>query len=323
MRPEFCARVIILTIFILFVIPVVSAREDKINIVVSVGSIKPIVDAVAGDNCIVDFLIPETSDPHTYSLTSQDYKKLQAADLIIVADSGNFSIEKQIKDSFKNKTYLDFKNYIQYGAKFHDLEGYGKNFHAYWLYPLNALAIGATVADYLSKKYPAFSDEYINNYLTFRRKVLDAWKFINKTSSGGNCIVTEPGAAYVAEVMKFRVRGSIAVEPEVLAEGKELERIINLMKSEEVKYIVCPEELKGSKVDRVAKELAAAYSCRIVYVKMFSQIPYESLLYYNLACFENYHTISSSHNNILFLAIIVIGIVAIVEAIIIFMIRKK
>lgn len=309
---------------IIFHISSVPAETVKINVIVSVGSLKPIVEGVLGNTANIDFIVPETSDPHTYSLSHEDYEKIRRADLIVLADSENFSIESMIKKTFKDKNFTDLKDYIRHGAKLHQLEGYGRNFHAYWLYPTNALAIASTIKEYLSKNYPHYSERYEGHYREFRDRVLSAWKYINKTARTESCIVTEPGAAYVAETMNFKVRGTLAIEPEMIAEGKEIERLIKLVKSGEVKFIVCPEELKNTKVDKMARDIAKSYNARLVYVKMFSTMPYDALLYYNLACFENYHTISATTEEpLIIISIIVLGLVAIIEFIIIVMVTRK
>jgi len=273
----------LLTAFLL--LSIVPVPQEKINIVVSIGSLKSIAEEICGEYANIEVVIPEGSDPHSYSLTSEDYAKIEKADLILLANSENIGIEREIRDAFPNKNYLDFEDYALYGAEFHPLQGFGdKNFHGYWLYPSNALAIGKAVAEKMKSFDSEYKDYYEEAYESFRNRVFDAWKYINETLEQTSCIVAVPGVAYMAEALKMDVKGTLLKEPNSFVQGSELKKYADMMQSGEIKYIVCPEELKDTNVDKFSKEFASENGGEVIYLKIFSgKMPYDSLLYYNSA----------------------------------------
>lgn len=315
--------VAIVTAFLL--LSVIPIPQGKINIVVSIGSLKSIVEEICGEYASMDVIIPEGSDPHSYSLTSEDYDKIEKADLIILANSENLGIEREIREAFPDKNYLDFEDYASYGAEFHSLPGFGeKNFHGYWLYPSNALAIGRAVAEKMKFVDPEHKDYYEEAYKSFRERVLSAWEYINESLEQSSCIVAVPGVAYMAETMRMNVKGTLLKEPNSFVQGSELKKYADMMKRGEIRYVVCPEELKDTNIDKFSKEFASENDGEVIYLKIFSgKMPYDSLLYYNSAAVLRPLKESDGESLLWILATAILAVVAVLEFLIIIRWKRR
>lgn len=284
---------LVLMLAVALVIPVTYGAEgdSRVRIAVTMGSLASIVRDVCGDAADIHVLVPDGADPHSYSLTPDDYGALEEADLLVLADPEEFEIESQVVDAFPDKTEVDLADYISLGARLHPLEGVGdENFHGYWMYPTNAIAIAHAVINILASIDPERDDYYLMRFEYFRQKVFAAWSDMNATADergvfGAGAVVAVPGAAYVAETLGMRVRGTIMKAPGVFVSGAEMDSLVEMMQRGDVRYVVCPEEMRDTPVGEGAVDLASRGGVPVLYVRAFSgDLGYVSTLYYNLGC---------------------------------------
>ncbi|MGI6782157.1 MAG: metal ABC transporter substrate-binding protein [Acholeplasmataceae bacterium] len=73
-------------------------KSDKFLVVSTTTMLNDAVKQLAGDNVEAVSLIKAGVDPHTYTLVSQDVKKLQKADLVIVS---GLHLEAQMGETLK------------------------------------------------------------------------------------------------------------------------------------------------------------------------------------------------------------------------------
>lgn len=261
----------------------------RVYISVSVGSLASIVRDLCGNSAEIHVVVPDGVDPHSYNLNQEDYDALERADLLVLADPNEFEIEAQIADAFPDKPKVDFSDYAMSGASLHPLEGLGdENFHGYWMYPTNAIAIARALVKALSYIDPMRAEYYRARLSSFRDGVDRAWSDINETAEergmfGSGAVVALPGAAYVAETLGLRVRGTMMKAPGVFVSGSEMDELVDKMRRGEVRYVVCPEEMRGTSIEDGAVELASRGGAQVIYVRAFTgDLGYLNTMYYNL-----------------------------------------
>ncbi|MCR8433768.1 MAG: zinc ABC transporter substrate-binding protein [Candidatus Korarchaeota archaeon] len=332
-------------IILLIVLGIFSAKvdvetqsEQKISVVCSLEAFAGIVQRIGGSYIIVDYIIPDGADPHNYALTLDDIAKASKADLIVLINSEFLSLESDLKEAVyetnQSKQFLDFRDYENYGIAILPAPGIEKNYHAYWTYPDNAIAIAKAVKDKLSYLQPALSSVFEANFNEFVRevnvikdKMLDVAKKKGLESKGA--LLVSPEVAYIA--VSF---GLVPVE--MISEahggyiGQDIVEIENKIKSNEISIALCPDNMIGTAPEKILKEIQSRTGIPIAYVRVFSLgglKDYIGLLAYNLGVIASLSTQTTTYNSnelciYLGLALFFTSIAAIVEALVIFRIKR-
>ena len=306
-------------------------------IVVSIPSLAMIVKHITGNASIIDTILPEGVDPHSYSLTVEDVEKINKADLLILADVEHLTLEAQILEISENKIFLDFKNYTAYGAYMIDIPGFKHNFHGYWIYPDNALAIAEAIHDTLSSMFPQLKEHYDENLNVFKEKISELKMEFRAVSekyglNNTGVAIAVPGVAYIAKMFGFEIKALFIKGPGRFINATEIAKIENDIRSGKIKYIVCESILKDAKAGELSEQIAEDTGIQVIYVSIFSLRilkDYFSLMTYNIAAVESVvsHQEGGKDQQLqLFSMYIVVGILAIIsfiEGFIIFRMRKS
>jgi len=269
---------IIIICLVIFVYPhtgPLEAQQNRIKIVATMEIFASIAEDIGGYLVETDYILPEGMDPHSYSLTYDDIRKAQEADLLIFANTQFFTLEQKLLDNIENKLYVDFSDYEKYNLSLIGIPGLEVNYHGYWIYPDNALAIAKAVHEKLVLLDPDNKDIYDHNLEVFEEKILRIKSLLIKTAIahelyGAGAVIAVPGAAYVAFSFGLRVKASLLIEPGKFINASELERIRNLAENGKIKVILCPEELKDAKPGEYSRQLSEEFKIPIAYVRVFS-----------------------------------------------------
>ena len=310
--------------------------DEKIKVVTTLEAFAGIVKAIVGNYAYVDFIVPDGVSPHEYSLTPSDEQKIANADLIVLSNSELFSLESKIKEKFPEKTYLDFEDYQRYGLQILPAPGIEKNYHGYWLYPKNAIAIGMAIRDVLKILDPQRSTIFENNFDVFQKEVLAfEQKMIDKAKEmgifGKGALLAVPGVAYVAYSYGLIPKRMLLKAPGTYVSAGELSDIVNMIKKKEIVIGLCPESLRESKPGELMRDIQSQVDFPVAYVRIFSLggiNNYIALLAYNYAIMSNVNIPNpqeaSTSELLLYVSVgfVIITIIAIVEALVIFNYRR-
>ncbi len=253
----------------------IEVKQEKINIVVDIGTLSMIVKTVSGDAANVTVILPEGVDPHSYSLTANDIKKIEEADLLVLADPTYFSIDQRILDHADGKPVLYFENYSEHGATYLSFPGFEKNYHAFWLYPINAKAIALAVRDAMILIDASNSQTYESRTSEFVEKVDVMVEEISKISkdekwSEYTVGLMVPGVAYLAMTMGFNIDAIIIKDPHESLSASEVARLEEKMKNGSIDFLICPQELKLGKPGQQAEQFRADTGIRVLYLQTFA-----------------------------------------------------
>lgn len=275
--------IVIFALFISFVfpIPIVKAGSGKkINVVATLEIFSYFAREVGGSRVNVTYIVPQGEDIHSYSLTYGDMKKLQSADLIILASSQFFSIDKNIREKVKGKNILDFEDY--HPVVF-PLGNFKRNVHGYWLYPPNALNITRAIEKKLEEMDPTNSAYYESNFLKFEKDLKATLKNVRNMAreanlSNATALLTVPGAFYVVKYLGISVECTILEGPHQFISESELNRIKKDIQDGKINFIVDVQSLQNSRSGQIAIQLSRETGVKIVYIDIFSTSNYTALL---------------------------------------------
>lgn len=272
------------------------------TVVVSIPDLKGIVERIYDGE--VESIAPSNVDPHLFSLTSRDLQKAKEAKLLILANSELLEFEEKIKSL--NPEVLDFEDY---NAVILSFPGIGKNYHAYWLLPENAVRIASKLKEKLSEIYPDKKQIYEQNFEKFTTSLQiakrDAEKIVEKVKNY-EFIAMDPHTAYAISALNLRV--SFVFPEETFPGSVELK---NLSSNECV--VAIAEYQKGTKIEEIALKIAKEKDCGIAVLKVVSDLTPESTLIYNAVSLSNPERREKEEN----LLVYALATLAVLEAIVI------
>lgn len=245
------------------------------GIVVSIPDLKNIVEEVYGSE--VEVILPGHADPHLYSPSRHDFERVKGADLLILANSEIISFEAEMKELSKKS--LDFEDY---NAKILEFPGIGKNYHAYWLYPENAIKIAEKVTEKLIEMYPEREEFYRLKFERFAEKIRDAERDAKKIVASVkdyDFIAMDPHVAYAISALDLKL---LFVFPEEIPPA-----FADIPKKKGDCIVVIAEYQKGTKLEEIGRKMATDIGCGIAFVDVMSEIDYSSRLILNAAKLSN------------------------------------
>ena len=289
--------VVLATLVMMITYPnTVTPQADRINILCTMEAFAGIAEHIGGDYVNVSFILPEGVSPHEYSLTPGDLSKAQSADLIVFVNSRFLSLEADLKSKLPaDKVYVDFDDYQEFGVSILPAPGIEQNYHGYWLYPDNAIAIAKAIFEALASIDPTHREIFEANLARFIDKVSNLKDLMISVSMerglyGIGVLLAVPAVAYVAYSFGFSPKAMILKAPGSFVSGSELVRIEEEIENGEISMALCPESLKNAKPGQIMEEIRRETNVSVAYVRVFSLHglnDYISLLSYNLAVISN------------------------------------
>jgi zinc transport system substrate-binding protein len=236
-------------------------RNNKI-ITVSIAPFKYFVEEIAGNDFIVNIMVPAGADPHTYEPFPEQINKLRRSTGYI--SNGYLGFEMNWLDRFyeTNPTMkkLSLGDGINPLASEHHTEGghlEGADPH-YWVSPVCAMVIAASVEKFLIELNPLQKQKYETNYQNLFSKIqaLDkrAKEQFSDVSSKG-FMIYHPNLAYLARDYGLE---EIPVE----FEGKEpsphrMRELIDRARKDNLKTIFVQLEYDTKNAKAIAGEIGA------------------------------------------------------------------
>ncbi len=313
----------------------VHSDKEKIKVVSTLELYASIAEYIGDGFIDADYILPEGADPHDYSLAPGDIDKIQSADLLVLADSKFFTLEKNMLNHYSGAT-VDIDDYKKYNLTIMSLTGFGKNYHGYWIYPDNALAIAKAIHDKLVLLDPVHRDVYDSNLETFADKIYSLKSLLYKTSLDNNlygrgAIIAVPGAAYLALAFGLEIKASLLKGPGSFVNSSELDQIYRETHEGLIKLILCPESLRDGKPGEISRQLSRDTGLPVIYVRIFSMYglrDYFALMTYNAGALSNANNIgASSGENDLFIwyliSVSILFLIVIVESVVIFLYKRR
>ena len=237
------------------------AETGKDIITVSIAPFEYFVEKIAGEDFIVNVMVPPGANPHIYEPYPEQISKLQRSRAYI--SNGYLGFEKTWLDRFyeinKKMIKMSLGDYIIPIASedHHGDHAEGIDPH-YWVSPKCALKMALSVKDLLCDLKPDQKQKYEMNYKALLEKITIADSLATslfKAYEGRSFIIYHPNLAYLARDYNL---SEVAVE----FEGKEpppsrLKEIIDLARKEKISTIFVQKEYDSRNANVIAKEIGA------------------------------------------------------------------
>jgi zinc transport system substrate-binding protein len=207
------------------------AAEPPPRVVASIGPVHSLTAAVMQGVAEPRLLLPSGASPHTYSLLPSDARALHSADLVIwVGPALESFLGKALQELASDArvlqlTELESLSLLEPRGLDEWTHGHAEEDHApaeavephLWLDPLNAVRIGAAVADALAVLDSARADTYRRNAAQLRQRLLALHQKIEAAVAPVRerpFIVFHDAYHYFEHRYGLRAAGAITVSPD-------------------------------------------------------------------------------------------------------------
>lgn len=217
-----------------------NVENNKLNVYATVYPIYNFAKNIGGDKVDVKLIIPNGQEPHDYEPSNKTIQDLEKADVFIYNGAGLESwSEKIIKSSNNNDLVIveasncvEILNETADGKKIRDPH--------VWLDPKNALIESRNIKDAFIEKDPENKEYYESNFNEYANKLeeLDG-NFNEKLSNLENntIIVSHEAFGYLCNAYNLNQIGIEGVNAESEPDAKTMARIVDLVRSEDIKVI--------------------------------------------------------------------------------------
>ncbi len=241
-----------------------------VRVVTTVAPITSIVAAVAGDRVVIDGLVPEGTNSHTFEPPPSAAKVLSQADVIFINGLKLEDPTKKLAEANKKASaklveigtmVLPESEYI-YDFSFPKEEG-KPNPHL-WTDPTFAIKYARVARDVLAEADPGNADYFRANYASFEKQATqlsDALKADQASIPGGKreLLTYHDAYAYFAKTYGWKVIGAIQPENFEDPTPKEIADLINQVKAEKVPVIFGSEVFPSKVLEEVGRATGARY----------------------------------------------------------------
>ncbi|MGH3752708.1 MAG: metal ABC transporter substrate-binding protein [Pseudonocardiaceae bacterium] len=247
-----------------------AAGGAMLRVVTTVAPITSIVAAVAGDRVVIDGLVPEGTNSHTFDPPPSAAKVLSDADIIFINGLKLEDPTRELAEANKKAdaklieigtTVLPESEYI-YDFSFPKEEG-KPNPHL-WTDPTWAIKYAAVARDALVEADPGNADYFRANYASFEKqaaKLSDAVRADQASIPGGKreLLTYHDAYAYFAKTYDWKVIGAIQPENFEDPTPQEVAKLIDQIKAEKVPVIFGSEVFPSKVLEEVGRATGARY----------------------------------------------------------------
>lgn len=266
------------------------ARKDKKVILTTFTVLADMAQNVAGDKAIVESITKPGTEIHGYEPTPSDFQRGQGADLIL--DNG-LNLERwaeRFYNNFPKVTRLTLSEGVQPVNIAEDAYQGKPNPHA-WMSPQNALIYVENIRKALRNLDPVNATAYDANAKSYSEQIraIDTKlkQAISAIPADKRYMVSCEGAfSYIARDYGLKEVYIWSVNAEQQATPKQVERVINTVKANQIPAVFCESTVNNEAQLQVAKETGAKFA-GVFYVDSLSPpdgpaSTYLKLLEYNV-----------------------------------------
>jgi ABC-type Zn uptake system ZnuABC Zn-binding protein ZnuA len=247
-----------------------AADDGRLRVVTTVAPITSIVAAVAGDRAVIDGLVPEGTNSHTFDPPPSAAKVLSEADLVFV---NGLQLEEPTEELARSNM-KDGARIVEIGTRVLPKRDYiydfsfpkkdGKPNPHLWTDPTYAIKYAAVVRAALAKANPAHAAEFAANAAAFTRQATalsDALRTDQATIPDGRreLLTYHDAYAYFAKTYGWKVIGAIQPKNFEDPTPKEVAALIDQVRSEGVPVIFGSEVFPSKVLAEVGRATGARY----------------------------------------------------------------
>jgi ABC-type Zn uptake system ZnuABC Zn-binding protein ZnuA len=247
-----------------------AAADGSLRIVTTVAPITSIVAAVAGDRAVIEGIVPEGTNSHTFAPPPRAAEVLTQADVVFLNGLHLEEPTRQLAETVKHDgaeivelgpQTIDEARWV-YDVSFPKEEG-RPNPHL-WTDPAMARRYGELVRDTLSRRDPAGADTYRGNYEAFAAEVaeLDGGMrvaFATLPREKRKLVTYHDAYAYFARDYDWTVVGAIQVADFGDPTAREVAGLVQQVRDEGVAAIFGSEVFPSPVLEQIGRETGVRY----------------------------------------------------------------
>ena len=236
-----------------------SGSDEESGVMTIVTSFYPIyihtINITKGisDVRVINMTEPQTGCLHDYSITTEDMKKLEDAQIFVINGAGMESfmdkVVKQLPDLKVADASMDLKLLEQE-------DGEEVNPHV-WVSISGAIEQVRNIAEQLAVMDPDHAQKYRDNTREYRRKLEELKVKMHNELDGlenRNIVTFHEAFPYFAQEFNLNIKAVIEREPGTEPSAQELADTINKIKESKVKALFVEPQYSGKAAETIAKE---------------------------------------------------------------------
>ena len=241
-----------------------AARADKPVVVTTIAQIADVVSHIVGDKMVVDSLMGEGVDPHTYRMNRYDVAALTKADIILY---NGIYLEAQMEDALErmaeNKPVIALAESIDKSLLLRSLDYKNKNDPHVWMDVRKWMAVTSKALEVIKGFDPentAFYDKNASEYLIKLEQLNGYVETVLATVPENERVVISAHDAfnYFGQAYGFEVIGIQGLSTASEAGLKKIESLVDLIVSRKLKAVF----VESSVADRNVRALIEGAQAR-------------------------------------------------------------
>ena len=185
---------------------------------------------------------------HDYTITTDQMKKIERADLVILSGAG---LEDFMSSSLSGKNAADVIDSSE------GIELLGDDPHI-WLDPRRYVQQGENIVEALSERYPDQAELFQQNMQAYADALLgeyqNNWYPAAQSLSCKELITFHDGFSYFARAFRLTIAAAMEIEEGSEPSAKEIESVIRLVEDENIPAVFCEENGERQTAETVAKQ---------------------------------------------------------------------
>jgi zinc transport system substrate-binding protein len=249
--------------------------NEGLKVFTTVYPLQFFAEQIAGDEAVVESILPPGSDPHHYEPTTKEMVKIAESDALIYNGAGLEPFAKQITDSIQSEDVkiVEASKGIDLTSGSHEHEGeeehhddehaghnHGDKDPHVWLDPIRSIQLAENIKDTLAELKPEKEEEFNKNFEELKGNLenLDEEFHTELEKLPGNRIIVSHAAyGYWEQAYGIEQVAVTGLSPSNEPSQKELQNIIEIAEKYGLKYVFFEQNVTPKVAEVVRKEIGA------------------------------------------------------------------
>ena len=234
-----------------------ASAEEKPLVVASVTIIKDMAEMIAGDEFVVQSIMPVGSDPHLHDPTPRDAKLVVAADLILV---NGLTLEGWLSELIENAGSDAEVVTVTNGVNAIESQTYKNSSdpHA-WMDASNGIKYVENILASFIKLKPEAREVFEFNFGVYKQQLEDLDKYIheaiNSIPEQQRILITSHDAfQYYGRRYGIRLEALLGTSTDAEAQVSDLRRVNNVISSSKVPALFVESTINPKMLEQIAKD---------------------------------------------------------------------
>lgn len=233
------------------------SAQEKLKVVTSVTILKDMAELIAGDELVVQCIMPIGSDPHLHEPTPRDAKMVAAADLVLV---NGLTLEGWLNELIDNAGSDAEVVTVTTGVNAIESQTY-KNAadpHA-WMDAKNGIQYIKNIKDSFVKLKPESAEVFEFNYGVYKQQLEDLddyiFKAINTIPERQRILITSHDAfQYYGRRYGIQLEALVGTSTDAEAQTSDMNRVNNVIRANNVPALFVESTINPKLIQQIAKD---------------------------------------------------------------------